>query len=524
MKNYHVQGPQIHQFNNVAPRPIPRSMFKRDFTRRKTFEGDFLIPIMVDEILPGDDISINLDALVRFATPIKPIMDNVYIDTFAFIVPMRLLHDNWELLQGQQNTPTDDTDVLLPALNMDLERYENETIHDYLGLPTYVSNTFMPVHTPTYHRAYNRIFNEWMREQAFQDAVFQTSANTGEDASEYTLLRRNKRKDFASSSLPWPQKGDPITIPLGTVAPIRASAGMAGGDPFSIINQDGSGYVNLLADSTNLQYTGDPGAESRRLFADLGSATAVTINDLRQAALYQQILELDARSGSRYVESLYSRFGVVSPDFRLQRPELIGQGSTRMNIFGVAQNSPTTDGTPQGNLAAYGNAVLDGHSARYSATEHCVLMYLLNVRADLTYQNTLHKRFTRRSRLDFYEPLLNGLGEQPVLGHEVHVASSSLELNNTVFGYQERFYEYRYYPSTIHGKFKSNDPVTLDLWHLAQEFSDNPVLSTEFIQSDTPWDRVIAVPSEPTFLADMHFRYTHTRPMPVRSNPGIDRL
>ena len=260
------------------------------------------------------------------------------------------------------------------------------------------------------------------------------------------------------------------------------------------------------------------------LQTDLSGASAITINALRQAALYQQILELDARGGTRYVESIYSRFGVISPDFRLQRPELIGQGSSRINIYAVPQTAPTVSGTtPQGNLAAFGTAVITGdHGCRYSATEHGILLGLANVRADLTYQQGLPKIFSRRTRLDFYEPLLNGLGEQAVLKQEIMATGTSTDTE--AFGYQERFAEYRFKNSEITGKFRSQDPQSLDVWHLAQEFGAVPQLNSSFITEAVPMDRVLAVNTEPSFLFDASYSYNHVRPMPIRSNPGITRL
>lgn len=256
---------------------------------------------------------------------------------------------------------------------------------------------------------------------------------------------------------------------------------------------------------------------------DLSQATPITINALRLAALTQQILELDARGGTRYVESIYSRFGVISPDFRLQRPELIGQGSTKINVYAVPQTAPTAAGTtPQGNMAAFGTAAVQGHGCRYSATEHGMLIALCNVRADLTYQQGLPRMFTRRTRLDFYEPMLNGLGEQAVLKKEIMASGTATD--EEVFGYQERFAEYRYKPSEILGKFRSTIATPLDIWHLSQEFGAVPQLNSSFIEEAVPMSRVLAVNTEPSFLMDAHFDYTHVRPMPIRSNPGIDRL
>lgn len=529
-KNMHIQGPQIHQFNNVQMDSMPRSAFRRDFSRRTTFNSGYLIPCFVDEILPGDDIALSMNALIRLSTPIKPIMDNLYLDTFFFFVPNRLVWDNWEKFQGQQNNPGDSTAYTIPVLNsavapLSTTGFLNETRADYFGIPTYVTNLANINALP--FRAYDLIWNEWFRDENLNNQV---AVNTGDGPDNPALLSqlafRNKQKDYRTSALPWPQKGTAVGVSLGTTAPV-----ISAGTGIPLFNASGSPRsLTTRAAGDTVYWSGStPGAattatwNTTSLQTDLASASPITINALRQAALYQQILELDARGGTRYVESIFSRFGVVSPDFRLQRPELIGQGRSRVNVYAVPQTAPTSTGdTPQGNLAAFGTAqITGGHGCRYAATEHGYIIGLMNVRADLTYQQALPKMFSRRTRLDFYEPLLNGLGEQAVLRKEVIAQGTSAD--DEVFGYQERFAEYRYKESEVTGKFRSNDPQTLDIWHLSQELS-NPELTPLFIQDQPPLARVLAVPSEPQFLGDMFFKYNHVRVMPIRSNPGIDKL
>lgn len=559
--DFHVQGPQISQFNNIAPMAMPRSTFIRSFTRRTTFNSDFLVPIMVDEILPGDDLNIRMTAFTRMSTPIKPLMDNLYMETFWFFVPNRILWANWQKFQGQQAAPGDSTTFSIPVLDsgaapLSTTGFDNQSVFDYFGLPTRV--TGLGNISALFNRAYDLIWNEWFRDENLQSSVT-VKTDDGPDApSLYMLRKRNKRKDYLTSALPWPQKGTQVTIGLAGTAQIVGNgnnvnanipisrAGSAGfwtayksntntlAGPTSAINIGGSGDLGSASPSQNISL--DPngglianltlsgGAIAGTILTDLSTASGVSINALRQAALYQQILELDARGGTRYVESLYTRFGVVSPDFRLQRPELLGQGSTRINVYAVPQTAPTTaTTTPQGNLAAFGTSIINGdHGCRYSATEHGILMALANVRADLTYQQKLPKMFTRRTRLDFYEPLLNGLGEQAVLNKEIF--AQGLPADDNVFGYQERFAEYRYKDSEITGKFRSNDPQPLDVWHLSQSFGALPSLNSSFITEAVPMARVLAVNTEPAFLSDMFFDYKHTRVMPMRSNPGITRL
>lgn len=534
----HVQGPQINQFNNIAPMPIPRSAFRRDFTRRSTFNQDYLVPIFVDEILPGDDVSVRLTALVRVATPIKPIMDNLYFETFWFFIPNRLTWSNWEKFQGEQINPGDSVAYTIPVLNnavapMSTTGFTNESIYDYFGLPTLV--TSLDGISSLFNRAYDLVYNDWFRDENLQNSIAVPSGDGPDNPADYTLRKRNKRKDYFTSMLPWPQKGEAVTISMGGFAPVlgigktsNLNAGWVNG-PQDSAESDGqtvqySRYQQINWANTDARFVveenGTTGYPNIR--ADLAQATPIELNVLRQAAIYQQILELDARGGTRYVESIYSRFGVISPDFRLQRPELIGQASTRINVYAVPQTAEGTS-TPQGNLAAFGTGQIHGdHGCRYSATEHGIIIGLANVRADLTYQQGIPKMFTRSTRLDFYEPLQNGLGEQAVLNGELYAQGTATDQD--VAGYQERWAEMRFKNSEITGKFRSNDPQTLDVWHLSQEFGALPVLNSSFITEDVPMERVLAVENEPAFLFDGNYAYNHVRPMPIRSNPGITRL
>lgn len=536
----HIQGPQINQFNNISPRPIPRSSFVRNFTRRTTFNQDYLVPIFVDEILPGDEVALSMTALIRMATPIKPLMDNLYAETFFFFIPNRLVWTNWQKFQGQQTNPADSVAYTIPVLDktkppMSTTGFTNESVFDYLGLATKV--TALDGISALFNRAIDLCWNEWFRDENLQNSLTIQTGDGPDDPAIYALRKRNKRKDYITSCLPWPQKGTAVTVGLAGTAPVLGlgkGTQNFGGTNGAVFESNGASdtyarFVNidpgnadgvLRVESTNASgATGYP-----NIRADLSAATGISINALRQSALYQQILELDARGGTRYVEAIYSRFGVVSPDFRLQRPELIGQGHSRVNVYAVPQTAPTvTAQTPQGNLAGFGIAQIQGgHGCRYSATEHGMILGFINVRADLTYQQKIPKMFTRSTRLDFYEPMLNGLGEQAVLNRELYAQGTSADLD--VFGYQERFAEYRYKDSEITGKFRSNDAQTLHVWHLSQSFSSLPALNTSFIEEAVPMSRVLAVNTEPSFLGDLFYNYNHVRPMPVRSNPGIDRL
>lgn len=413
--------------------------------------------------------------------------------------------------------------------------------------------------TSLYHRGYQLIWNEWFRDENLQNSlVVPTGDGPDDPATMDVLLKEINEKIIGLLVFLGLKKGDPVSISLGGSLPVTmltnllhpeagtipASAsdipsfffpsspttgrglGHIGGAASAYFGGAGFSASNETAHwmATGISVPASEIINSINATADASAISAITINELRQAALYQQILELDARGGTRYVEAIYSRFGVVSPDFRLQRPELIGQGSSRINVYAVPQTSGSSGtGTPQGNLAAFGTNVISNHGCRYSATEHGMIIGLMNVRADLTYQQCVPRMFTRRSRLEFYEPLLNGLGEQTVFNYEVF-ASGLPGVDKAAFGYNERFSEYRFKDPMITGKFRSGATGTLDVWHLSQQFDSLPALNSNFITENVPMERVVAVVDEPHFLFESNISYRHTRPMPVRSNPGISRL
>ena len=549
-----------HLFSQIPATNIPRSVFDRSHNVKTTFNSGLLVPFYVDEVLPGDSFKLDASLFARLATPIVPFMDNVYLETFFFFVPNRLLWDHWQAFNGEKINPNDSTDYLVPQATA--TNAQNLSLWDYMGLPTNVAKKLSVSALP--FRAYYRIWNEWFRDENLQD-----SDNVGLQTNDETLdvtslmpLRRGKRHDYFTSCLPWPQKGPGVEISIGGAADVSISSvtgpftlqtqadipvsfdtgsyNIPKGSAFSPLYDFSagtsprgmSGFVRVSTSSSSLgTIHGSKGGEEKQVrpvdfvipelkgSANLATATPISINDLRQAFQVQRLYERDARGGTRYTEILRSHFGVVSPDARLQRPEYLGGSSTRININPVQQTSGTTDTSPQGNLAAFGVAGDVFHGFSKSFVEHGIIVGLVNVRADLTYQQGVPRMWSRKGRFDYYWPALAHLGEQAVLNKEIFAQGSAED--DKVFGYQERWAEYRYFPGQITGKFRSTDPQSLDVWHLAQKFDTLPTLSKQFIEDNPPIERVVAVQDEPQFLLDSYIRLKCARPMPVYSVPGL---
>jgi len=512
-----MRSVMTHQFSRVPKAEIPRSRFDRSHGYKTTLtDAGYLYPVYVDEALPGDTFKLRLTAMARMATPVYPVMDNIKMTWHFFAVPNRLLWDNWEKFNGAQDDPGDSTDFTIPKLQISTAAPEG-SLADYFGIPTQVANVRDQVSALPY-RAYALIYNEWYRDQNLQDSVAVVTTDGPDNGTQQVILRRGKRHDYFTSSLPFPQKGDSVDLPLGTSAPVFSDGSVT--ETIGLNNSAGTPAFNLnpgTNDNTLISATPD-----NVMMADLSNATAATINQLRQAFAIQKVLERDARGGTRYVELIKAHFGVTSPDFRLQRPEFLGGGSTRVN-FSTVPNTTDAGTDPQGTLAAYATASVDGIGFTKSFTEHCTLLGLVSVSADLTYQQGLDRMWTRDTRYDFYLPALSHIGEQAVLNREIYAQGTSADTD--VFGYQERFAEYRYANSKVTGAFRSNAATSLDVWHLAQDFGSLPTLGDTFIQDDPPMDRVVATPSEPKFIYDSYISLECARPMPLYGVPGfVDRF
>jgi hypothetical protein len=479
-----------------------------------------LVPVFIDEALPGDTMTMRMSMFARLATPLHPIMDNMYMDAFFFAVPVRILWDNWKKFNGEQIDPGDSTSFLVPQVTQ-AAGYAKHSLGDYFGLPVGIANMST---NALFFRAYNLIWNEWFRDENMQDHAFEWRNDGPQTAADYPMRKRGKRHDYFTSCLPWPQKGTAVELPLGTSAPVIPNA--PGDYPRFTMNSVSD--RNLIAQDSPANTVDFSGAnvpanepivwDDPKLKADLSAATAATINAIRQAFQIQKLYERDARGGTRYTEILRSHFGVVSPDARLQRPEFLGGSSSPVSMHVVPQTGEAGT-TPQGTLAGFGTVQSTAAGFNKSFTEHSIIMGLVSVRADLSYQQGLNRMHSRSTRWDFFWPALAHIGEQAVLNQEIYMDDSANDI--LTFGYQERWAEYRYKPSLITGQLRSQDAASLDTWHLAQDFSVLPTLNNTFIQETPPLARVIATSGEIPFLFDAYFTYRSVRPMPTYSVPGL---
>ena len=522
-----LPSPIQHNFATVPQAQIQRSQFDRQSATKTTLDAGWLVPVFVDEALPGDTFSIKMTAFGRMTTLLRPIMDNVYLESFFFAVPIRLIWANWQKFNGEQLNPGDSTDYVVPQVTPPVGGWTEQSLFDYFGVPTKIQGNLSI--SAFWSRAYNLIWNEWFRDQNLQTRAVVDTGDGPDTASNYILRRRGKRHDYFTSALPWPQKGSAVSIPLTGNATVKSDGtnpkfSSVGGSQNASLQAWTSGTgrflpsVSLGADGVNVAFGNNTG-----LYADMATVTAATINQLRNAFALQQTYEFDARGGSRYTEIIRSHFGVVSPDARLQRPEYLGGGSSMVNINPIAQTSAaTSQPTPLANLAGIGTIQAHGHGFTKSFTEHCVLLGFVSIRADMTYQQGTNRMFLRRTRWDYYWPTFANIGEQTIFNEEIYAQGTAAD--DLVFGYQERYGEYRYKPSMVTGKFRSNATGTLDYWHLSQNFAALPVLNSTFIEENPPIARVSAVPTEPNFLLDCFFTGKAARPMPIYGVPGMDRF
>lgn len=530
MQNLQLQQPSVmkHAFGNQPRAEIGRSTFDRPNGWKGTMDAGYLYPVFFDECVPGDTFVCNTSVIMRMNTLLYPVMDNMYCDIHFFSVPLRLVWENFEKFMGAQVDPGDSTSYLCPVVTTASGGHVEGSLADMFGLPIDQDdvdpNAF-------WFRAYNLIWNEWYRAQYIQDSVTVNKDDGPDPETDYELLKRNKRFDYFTQALPWPSKDNQeVDLPLGSSAPVWGTQAEAAKcqytsaytwssihmtkDPGSqaILQGDGSSRQGV-----NIAYDGQ--VADSHVYADLSSATAATINDIREAFQLQRMLERDARSGNRYCEVIMSHFNVWDPQHAiLQRPEYLGGGTSRVSVTPVAQTSESGT-TKQGNLAAVGTVQESGISFSKSFTEHCVVIGLASIRCDLNYQQGKNRMWSRQTRDDFYFPSYAHLGEQELLNGELYWQGTSADAE--VFGFVPRYDEMRYKPSVITGAFRSTAATPLDSRHLAQEFGSLPLLNSDFIEEDPPIDRIIAVPSEAQFSADFYHSLRCTRPMPMYGVPGM---
>ena len=544
-------------FSQIPRANIRRARFKRDYSNTTTINEGEIVPIYVDEVLPGDTVSLTQNSLVRMATPIYPVMDNCYLDIYYFFCPNRLLWEHWENLMGQNDDSywAPKTEYSVPQLTAPGGGWNEGTIADYMGIPTKVSN--ISVNALPF-RAYARIWNEWFRDENLQQPVVQDMDDANETGSNNPPtfldaaqrggqpLKAGKMHDYFTSCLPEPQKGEASAVPIDialnaeviTTSRNHDVGGTAlfwkpvSGNATANRNyQIGASFVTAEYGVAEAAGTFNEGnaplliAPSNLELRESNTATSISINELRQAIAIQHILEADARGGTRYTELLKNEFGVTSPDSRLQRTEYIGGTRIPININQVIQQSATDQTSPQGNTAAYSLTTSRNKMMSYSATEHGYILGLAVIRVDHSYQQGLRRMWSRKRRFDFYHPMLANLGEMEVLNKEIYCQGN--DTDDDVFGYQEAWADYRYHPNMVTGEMRSNYAQSLDAWHYADYYKQLPVLSSEWIQEGKEnIDRTIAVQSEIShqFIANFYFDQTWTRPMPIYSVPGLEKI
>ncbi len=526
-----------HSFSQTPSVSVPRSTFNLSHGHKTAFDADYLVPICQPiDIIPGDTFNVNTNFFMRLATPLEPILDNMYFDTFAFFVAYRTLWTNHERFHGAQDDPGDSISFTIPLITRPTAGIYTAlgTLWDYFGLPIDVIPDDVPVSALPW-RAYVKIYNDWFRDENLQNTLENITTNGPDTLNDVvgatnvrnTPLKRGKRFDYFTSCLPAPQRGTAVALPLGSSADVKTAADEL--TTIAIWSDAQAAFRKMETAGSSLSVDTVVGSGTNKMYADLAGATAATTNDIRLAFATQHVLERDARAGTRYVESLKARWGVTSPDFRLQRAEYLGGSSTPINITPVQQQSaqPTPVANDKlGNLAAYGTASGNASWSK-SFVEHGVIIILGNLRADLSYSQGVANYWSKTTRYDFYYPELANIGEKSVLNSEIWITGTGTPAtDDLVFGYQGRYDEYRFLNSSITGVMRPDASGTLASWHLSEDFASLPALGATFIEANlgVPLDRAIAINTEPHMIADFYHHIKAARPMPTFGVPGLTRL
>lgn len=531
-----------NRFNSAPEIEIQRSKFRRNYNHKTTLNVGQLVPFYIEQtVLPGDTFKLNTNAIARLTTPLFPTMDNCFGDIYYFAVPYRLVFKNWKELNGENEDGAwaQDTEYEIPHYTVPSGSggVKEGGWHDHAGVPTKVEGiTFSQIP----RRAYELIYNEWFRDQnVIAPVTIDKEAGDDQLTDEHDLIYKvSKLHDYFTSALPAPQKGDPVSLPLTGNAPVYPNDSLAEiikNTPMRMRKVNGGAVssnntlLGLYAGDNPGVFAGANGVTGditpvtpNNLYADLSEVTAATINELRLAFQTQRILEKDARGGTRYTEIIKQHFNVDSPDARQQRPEYLGSKRFTVNFEQIPQTSATDTTSPQGHMTAYSLTGIDCDEIVKSFTEHSIIMGLIVLRTQQTYQQGLQKPWSKRSRFEFYLPSFANIGEQPILKKELVATGGSGD--NEVYGYQEAWAEYRMKPNEVTGKFRSNANGTLDSWHYAPNFTAQPVLSKNFLEQEvTEMDRTITVDSTNTdqLILDVLVEEELYRPLPLYSIPGL---
>lgn len=525
-------------FGNIPTKDIRRSKLKMPFRHLTSMNTGDIIPIFHQEVLPGDTFSLNESMIVRMTTPIAPVLDNAWIDTYYFFVPRRLVWEHWREFMGENNTDawTQETEYTIPKTTAPEGGWAKGSLASYMGARMNTDNVWID---SCYLRSYVCIFNEWFRSENVSEPAEMSkgdSNSTGTNGTDYVVdaqlggmpCKAVKYADYFTRALPSPQKGEDVLLPLGTSAPIIGTNNVQTGAPVAenLVGLDLAYYMQTTGSTKHSGWFATDNSQDQApgtaigLAVDLTRSASATINQLRQAFAVQRMAELDARGGTRYIEMIASHFGVHSPDARLQRPEYLGGKRVPINMADVLQNSATDAVTPQGNVAGYSKTIDSHDTFTYSATEHGIILGLAVIRTEHTYQQGIARSLTRQKKLDFYFPVLANLGEQYIKNREIYAQGT--DEDEEAFGYQEAWADYRYNNNYITGELNSDYATPLDIWHYGDDYDQLPTLSNDWI-SETKQNvqRTLAIQDQDQFIADFYFDLTAVRPMPIYSVPSL---